>query len=73
MTIVEALKRSKADQGSKFMRMHPGSDGHVGWIAWYAPEWVYRLSFEDLTADDWEPQAVVIEKVTQGRYVAAAK
>ena len=49
MNIREALLESKAT-GLDYSR----DCGSGGWIRWF-PDWTYRMRFDDLTADDWEP------------------
>jgi len=52
MNIAEALRASKESGGDSYSRVSGG-----GWIAWCEdthPDWEYKLSFEELTADDWE-------------------
>jgi len=67
MNIKEALEWSKANAGKAVSRASP-LNGHVGWIAWDSDGWVYKLQFEDLTADDWEPSAETIDRVRGGRW-----
>ena len=72
MNIKEALEWSRAHSGRSVSRAKPIC-GTVGWIAWDTDAFVYKLTFEDLTADDWEPSAVTVENVTQGRWTTADK
>jgi hypothetical protein len=68
MNIQQALQWSKDNGGRHISRARPQTHGTVGWIASFKPEFVYRLTFEDLTADDWEPAADTIARVTNGRW-----
>ena len=65
MNVKEALEWSRANGGRHVSRS--GSGGFVGWIAWDDLEFVYELRFEDLTADEWEPSAATIARITKGR------
>lgn len=64
MSIVEALKKSK-ETGESFTRTSGG-----GWISWDA-DWTYKLSGEDLIADDWEPAVELISRITGGKWCLA--
>jgi hypothetical protein len=60
MTLLEALEQSKrTGPGMRFMRRSPG---RMGWVH------TYRLSYEDLVADDWETEREHVERVTGGRW-----
>jgi hypothetical protein len=69
VNVKEALEWSRANGGRHVSRAHP-KHGTVGWIAWEDEKFVYRLQFEDLIADDWEPSAETIARVTNGRWSA---
>jgi hypothetical protein len=73
VNIKEALEWSKANGGRHVSRGSPDC-GTDGWIAWSAehggPAFVYKLTYEDLTADDWEPSAELIDRITNGRWRA---
>ena len=49
MNIGDALKKSK-EEGGAFSR-------RIGraWIAWWSEDFEYRLTYDDLVANDWEP------------------
>lgn len=51
MNIKQALEFSKRT-GRSVSRT--GRDGWPGWVR-YDEKWTYRLSVQDLMADDWEP------------------
>lgn len=56
MNVKEALEWSKEHGGRAVDRAHPSpSFGWRGWLAWSSEDYVYKLTFEDLVADDWEP------------------
>jgi len=65
MTIIEALTLSKKN-GRAYMRVRGGA-GFVQWAEGYT----YRLTTEDLLADNWEDVATGIPKLTGGRWSAA--
>ncbi len=64
MTVREALLASK-ENGHTYSRV--SNTGFVGWICWNDTT-MYRLSAEDLVAEDWEPSSKVIEALTDGAY-----
>ena len=68
MTIVEALTASRQN-GQSYAR----ESGHfTGWIRWDDEHLYHDLSAEDLVADDWVPDYVVVEKMTGGRWTTPA-
>ncbi len=67
MNVKEALEWSKANGGRHVSRSDP-THGTDGWIAWSDDGFVYQLTFEDLTATDWEPTAEMVERITGGRW-----
>jgi hypothetical protein len=72
MNIKEALEWSKANGGRQVSRKTP-VHGTVGWISWDTEAFVYKLTFEDLTADDWESTAENISRITNGRWYLLEK
>lgn len=63
MTIIEALKISK-ETGRSFTRK--GS-----FFTKWDPDWTYKLTGEELLADDWEDVETFIPKLTSGCWGAA--
>jgi hypothetical protein len=73
MNIKDALLESKANGGRAYSRKKPDV-GTVGWVAFDAETGaccIYRLTWEDLTADDWEPSSDTVARITNGRWASA--
>lgn len=63
MTLLEAMTWSK-DTGGSFSR---NGSTFCSWVAGYT----YRLTAEEILADDWEDVATYIPRLTNGRWGAA--
>lgn len=68
MNVKRALEWSRKHDGRAVSRAHPGDAGFGGWISWRDATFVYKLTFEDLTAEDWEPAAETVGRETKGRW-----
>lgn len=72
MDVRAALLASK-ENGRSYSRARV-LHGTRGWIRW-DPEkgesFMYRLTYEDLVAEDWELSSETIERITKGRWVVA--